>query len=110
MERVLNLRAGLPVAVTSLDKNGGTFLTRVMNVMEDQIAIAVNASLNQGCLLTVETDNDWIMAEVRQCEPEAEGFRANLVVLESVNKLDLRKLRDAVYEGQAQTSPSLAAA
>src|SRR5689334_23605763 len=110
MERAPALRAGLPVAITSLDKDGGTFLTRVVETAENRIAVALNANLRMGCLLTVETDNDWIMTEVSQCDAEGDGFRVGLTALESVSKLDLRKLRDALYEAQPQTSPALAAA
>ena len=110
MERALNLCAGLPVAITSLDKDSGTFLTRVVETAGDQIAVAVTTPLQAGCLLTVETDHDWIMTEVSQCEAEGDGYRAGLKALESVSKLDLRKLRDALSEAQPAPSPSLAAA
>ena len=107
MEQAPNLRTGLPVAITSLDKDGGTFLTRVVETTGNRIAVALNAQLNMGCLLTMETDHDWIMTEVSRCEADGDGYRLGLSALESVSKLDLQRLRDALYETQ---SPSLAAA
>ena len=110
MEQVPNLRPGLPVAITSLDKDGGTFLTRVVEANGNQITVVANAQLKMGGLLTVETDHDWIMTEVSQCEADGDGYRAGLNAMESVSKLDLRRIRDALYETQPEPASSFAAA
>ena len=93
-----------------MNKDGGCFVARVAGSTQDKIDIVSESPIKVGSLLTLETGDDWITAEACHCGAEGEGYRVGLSPLESVSKLDLRKLREALFVGQPEPMPSAAGA
>jgi hypothetical protein len=80
-----------PVKITPLEKEGG-WCGQFIATSDDEVKVQLNENLEVGSLLKLETRDIWMLAEAVRCQPSDEGFRADLTLLNWINKAELRSL------------------
>lgn len=66
---------------------------------DDDVKVQLTQSLEVGSILKLETGDIWMMAEVASCEPAEHGFSADLILLNWINKAELKSL---LWEGEGE--------
>ena len=91
-----------PILITLLGQAEGRWDAEFVGSAGDELAVRLEAELEVGTILKLETGDDLVLAEVSRCEPDGDLYRACLAVLESMGKSEL----DRLVRGGSAEEPS----
>src|ERR1700748_482783 len=94
----LRINSGAPVAITLLKKADGNWSGEFVNANGSEATIRLDAGLEVGSLLKLETGEEWMLAEVSYCESTGSGYQAQLTLVEWISKIELRRLQSTAAE------------
>jgi hypothetical protein len=107
----LRIKSDEPVSITRLNRGDGRWSGRFVDLSDDGIRIKLDSDLEVGSLLKLETDDDLMVAEVRQSESEGAEYCTTLSVLDWMDKAELERLiREAVMGPSSASAPEVIAA
>jgi hypothetical protein len=90
-----------PVMITALKRDDAIFIARFIDLSSEGMRIKLNVDLEVGSLLRLELGDDLMMTEVSHCEPDEGEFSAGLLILSTLEKSELKRLRREAVAGPA---------
>jgi hypothetical protein len=106
----LRIKSEETVAITHLNRGDDHWSGRFVDLSGDGIRIQLDSDLEVGSLLKLETEDDLMVAEVRQSESDGEGYRATMSLLEWMEKSELERLIREAVTGPVPTASEVIAA
>lgn len=76
---------------------------RLIDLLSNDMKIKSNADFEVGSLLRLEIGDDLMITEVRHCEPDQGEYGAGLLILSSIEKSELKRLRHEMAGPTPQT-------
>jgi hypothetical protein len=82
-----------PIAISLLAHAEGNCPGRFAGWSDDGINVKVATGLKVGSVVKVESDDDLMVAEVRDCESDGAEYSAGLFLLEWMEKAELERIK-----------------